>query len=117
MDTAGVVSARLYREQCVNWGGMYVKDLTVVANRSLREMVLVDNSVHSFSFQLNNGIPVSSYYNNKEDTELLRLISYLEQIVKLKDVRSANKKAFMLSRLFQMDLDALHEELTGASLS
>ena len=50
MDTAGVVAMRLYRDQCVNWGGMYVKDLTVVSNRSLREMVLVDNSVHSFSF-------------------------------------------------------------------
>ena len=30
--------------------GFYIKDLRVIKNRSLKEMVIVDNLVHSFGF-------------------------------------------------------------------
>jgi len=44
-------SYRMYRQHCVQTAeGYYVKDLRVIKNRSLRDMVLVDNSVYSFAF-------------------------------------------------------------------
>ena len=109
---------RLYRQNCVQQGGIFVKDLTILKNRSLRDVVLVDNHVHSFcASQLSNGIPVSSYYNNKGDAELERLISYLEQISKLRDMRVANRKSFMLEQIYRTNLMELYEELSGSPLS
>ena len=54
-----------------------MKDLRIISNRSLNDMVIVDNSVYSFSFQINNGIPIIPYYEDKEDEEMLHLIYYL----------------------------------------
>jgi len=36
-------------------------------------MVLVDNAVYSFGYQLENGIPIIPFYDDKEDEELLHL--------------------------------------------
>lgn len=47
---------------------MYIKDLRVITNRSLANMVLVDNAPYSYYFQIDNGIPIVSYYNDKSDT-------------------------------------------------
>lgn len=42
-------------------------------------MVLVDNSPISYLYQRDNGIPILPYHGG-EDTELLSLEKYLEQI-------------------------------------
>ena len=57
--------------------GLYVKDLRVIRNRELKDMVLVDNSVYSFAYQIDNGIPIISYYDDPRDEELVHLIGYL----------------------------------------
>ena len=42
---------RYYRDSCVHTReGYYVKDLRVFRNRSLKDMVIVDNSIYSFAF-------------------------------------------------------------------
>lgn len=44
-------SYRLYRDNCVlTPEGYYVKDLRVIRNRKLEDLVIVDNSVYSFAF-------------------------------------------------------------------
>ena len=52
LDPCGdLVHFRLYREHCVQTAeGLYVKDLRVLANRDLKDVVIVDNAVHSFAF-------------------------------------------------------------------
>jgi CTD small phosphatase-like protein 2 len=35
-------------------------------NRDLKDVVLVDNAAYSYSFQLDNGIPVLPYYEGKD---------------------------------------------------
>ena len=49
-----------------------MKDLRVIGNRDLKDMVIVDNSVYSFAFQIDNGIPIIPFYKdpNDEDVEL-----------------------------------------------
>ena len=43
----------------------------------LKDIVIVDNSVLSFAYHLNNGIPIVPYYDSKEDSELIILSKYL----------------------------------------
>lgn len=44
-----------------------IKDLRIVKNRSLKDIVLVDNRVESFGLQINNGIPILDFYGSKHD--------------------------------------------------
>lgn len=57
--------------------GFYVKDLRII-NREMKNMILVDNAGYSFSFQVDNGIPILNYYQGREDRELLDLMGYLD---------------------------------------
>lgn len=50
IDPSGTLfKFRLYREHCFQTAdGIYMKDLRVIKSHGLHEMLLVDNSVHSF---------------------------------------------------------------------
>jgi len=41
-------------------------------------MIIVDNAVYSFGYQLNNGVPILPFYDDKSDEEMLHLIYYLK---------------------------------------
>ena len=75
-------AARLYRNNCVKVKmekeEIYVKDLRVFKNIPLNKIIIIDNSVLSFSFHLDNGIPILPYYDNKNDNELKILVNYLK---------------------------------------
>lgn len=62
-------------------------------------MVIVDNSVYSFAYQIENGIPIIPFYSDKEDEEMLHLIYYLNCLVQADDVRDQNAEAFELRKL------------------
>ena len=63
-------------------------------------MIIVDNSIVSFAFNLDNGVPIDDYLGNElDDKELLFLLSFLEEIVTAKDVRVKIKDTFKLSYL------------------
>ena len=47
-------------------------------------MVLVDNAAYSYAWQVDNGIPIIPYYDNKEDRELLHLEGYLKCVSEIK---------------------------------
>jgi CTD small phosphatase-like protein 2 len=38
--------------------GFFIKDLRIIENRELKDIIIVDNLVYSFGLQLTNGIPV-----------------------------------------------------------
>ena len=86
---------RLYRKDCiecnVNGTKFYVKDLDIFKNFNLKDIIIIDNSVLSFAYHLENGIPIVPYYDSKEDSELPILASYLENIFNYEDLREANK--------------------------
>ena len=64
LDPKGeLIQHRLYRESCVlTDDGVYVKDLRIIANRSLRDLVIVDNAVYSFGFQLENVRKITHFH-------------------------------------------------------
>jgi CTD small phosphatase-like protein 2 len=57
-------------------------------------MIIIDNAVYSFGFQLDNGIPILPFYEDPKDEELLHLIYYLKCLEKQADMREQNRKAF-----------------------
>eukprot|EP00917_Polyrhabdina_sp_WS-2016_P018825 GHVP01040450.1.p1 GENE.GHVP01040450.1~~GHVP01040450.1.p1 ORF type:complete len:362 (+),score=59.27 GHVP01040450.1:1054-2139(+) len=70
---------RFYREHCTHHGGCYMKNLANFG-RDLRKTVLVDNSPASMAFQLDNGIPVSTWTGEANDLELITLIKLLKEL-------------------------------------
>ncbi|CAG9335100.1 unnamed protein product [Blepharisma stoltei] len=96
---------RLYRESCIYLRGIMVKDLRILLNRKLQDIAIVDNSVYSFGFQADNGIPIISWTNRKEDKELLSLINYMKLLAKAHDVRILNRQTFQLHTFYQDYID------------
>jgi len=76
-----------------------VKDLRILGNRDLSDVILIDNSVYSFAFQLENGVPIIPFYHDPKDEELFHLITYMQGVVQVEDVRYYNREAFNLVRL------------------
>lgn len=90
-----LVSKRLFRDNCRQVSeSLYVKDLTVFKNRNLKNMVLIDNAAYSYCLQLDNGIPIVPFYNNKKDTELRELANFLIQLADEEDVRPVLRDKF-----------------------
>ena len=59
----------------------------------MKDVVIVDNSVYSFAFQIDNGIPIIPFYNDKADEEMLHLVYYLNCLAGVDDVRDQNRQA------------------------
>lgn len=75
-----------------------MKDLNVLG-RDLRSTVLVDNSPHAFGYQVNNGIPIESWFDNEDDRELLKLERFLRQMHGEDDVRNVIASKFQCQQL------------------
>lgn len=54
------ITYRLYRQHCIPKGKHKLKDLRIFSNRSLKDLVIIDNSLSCFSQQIDNGILISS---------------------------------------------------------
>lgn len=56
---------------------MFVKDMARLG-RPLKDAIIIDNSTTSYMFQPENGLPILSWYEEKNDTKLLELIPVLK---------------------------------------
>ena len=96
----------MYREDCIKTtDNVYIKDLRIFRNRELKDIVIVDNAVYSFGFQLANGIPIIPFREDPEDNEFKSLMHCLEIIAKADDVRDVNRELFSLEKVYKFNLD------------
>ena len=95
------IKFKLYRKNCVNVNDILkVKDLRILKNFDLKNVVLVDNNMYSFAAQLSNGILINSFYCNKNDNELYNVYGYLmNYIYQAEDVRKVNEEFFGFKKL------------------
>lgn len=91
------IEHRLFRDSCVvTEEGVHIKDLRVIGNRNIKDVILIDNAAYSFGFQIENGIPIIPFYDNKADQELRHLIPYLKFLSSVEDLREINRQTFRL---------------------
>eukprot|EP00826_Nyctotherus_ovalis_P065425 TRINITY_DN9620_c0_g6_i4.p1 TRINITY_DN9620_c0_g6~~TRINITY_DN9620_c0_g6_i4.p1 ORF type:complete len:450 (+),score=61.11 TRINITY_DN9620_c0_g6_i4:263-1612(+) len=99
-------AGRLFRSSCIQTeNGLFIKDLRVL-NRCLSKLVLVDNSVFSFAFQLDNGIPIVPFYDDKTDSVLPKLTEYLLSLREMEDYRLGNVRKFGLRYLHDSNVQS-----------
>lgn len=95
---------RLFKSACYrDCNNHLVKDLDLLGNRPLKDTVLVDNSLDAVIYQLDNCVPVLSYYGDHNDRELVELAKYLDLLYEQDDVRALNQKYFQLKRFLDFE--------------
>ena len=92
---------RLYRNNCINFNDSFmIKDLRIFKYIDLKKIILIDNSMYSFASQINNGILINSFFNDKNDTELNNALEYLINfILPAEDVRDVNEQFFNFGQI------------------
>ena len=100
--TGSLFEYRLYRNNCtqikVDNQIYYIKDLRVLKNISLNDIVIIDNSVLSFAFHLDNGIPILPYYRGDDEIEMKSLVKLLDNLA---DVPQIKTKLRSLMKLYK----------------
>lgn len=104
LDIHRVVHHRLFRESCYNHEGNYVKNLSVLG-RPLKDTIIIDNSPMSYIFHPQHAVPVSSWFSDTHDNELIDMIPFLEDLARNDRVRDVT-----LSLDMNVDKEADKEE-------
>ncbi|KAG0485968.1 hypothetical protein HPP92_010047 [Vanilla planifolia] len=84
--TVKLISQCFYRESCLFSEGSYTKDLTILGI-DLAKVAIIDNSPQVFRLQVNNGIPIKSWFDDPTDQALNSLLPFLETLANVDDVR------------------------------
>ena len=105
LDPHGTIFTQCwYRESCQldSNVGAYVKNLAPTwGGEQLKRTVLVDNNPLSFLANPENGILVSSFYNDPKDVTLPAVLELLEELNDEEDVRPILDTRFGLKRALQ----------------
>lgn len=105
IDPDKTISYILDRSYCLETkNGYCIKDLRIIKNRDLKNMIIVDNLVQSFGLQLENGIPILEWNGEKEDQELKYLTDYLIKASYEDDLREFNCEQLKLKELADASL-------------
>mmetsp|Transcript_2737 Transcript_2737/g.6612 ORF Transcript_2737/g.6612 Transcript_2737/m.6612 type:complete len:412 (-) Transcript_2737:418-1653(-) len=90
-----LIKYRVYRDSCLFVHDNYIKELTILG-RDLSQLVIVDNSPQAFGFNVDNGIPIRSWFGEPGDKELLKLLPFLKQLPTAPDVRPLVRNKFRI---------------------
>ena len=86
LDKDKFCSYRLFREHCTLINTSFAKDLKKLG-RNLKDVIIVDNSPMAYLLNTENGIPILTWFDNKNDKELYKISPLLEFLSQVNDVR------------------------------
>ena len=86
LDKEKFCSFRLFREHCTLLNSSFVKDLKKLG-RDLKDIIIVDNSPLAYLLNNDNGLPILTWFDNKNDQELYKICPVLEFLSEVPDVR------------------------------
>ena len=98
IDKMGYVPFRLFRQHCTLINTAFVKDLTRLG-RDLKDIIILDNNPLAYSLHQYNGFPIKSWFDDKNDDELLKIIPILEFLSYVPDVRDYIKKIVVQNKI------------------
>eukprot|EP01017_Pseudomicrothorax_dubius_P006272 TRINITY_DN11761_c0_g2_i1.p1 TRINITY_DN11761_c0_g2~~TRINITY_DN11761_c0_g2_i1.p1 ORF type:complete len:570 (+),score=131.38 TRINITY_DN11761_c0_g2_i1:129-1838(+) len=99
--------ARLFRQHCIAYvnpeytsssadGSMLLKDLRILRDRKLEDIVIIDNSPYAFALQIENGITIPAYYEGTSDEEMIHLLTICRRLRDVPNTREEVRKLFRL---------------------
>jgi TFIIF-interacting CTD phosphatase-like protein len=65
----------------------------------------VDNKIYSFAFQLENGIPILDFMGDQQDSELLKIMKYLQHLAHYENLRGENEKNYQMKEIFNYNME------------
>ena len=83
-----------------------MKDLRIFEGLELKNVLIIDNQVYSFAFHLENGIPIVPYMGETDDTELLRIIRYIDWISQKDDLQKYNNLILQLRKIYNSGIQS-----------
>ena len=84
-----IFSFRLYRNSCINIKSKWnLKPISLIENRKLKDIIIVDNNIGSFCSNLKNGYLIRDFYMDKNDCELQILEVFLRNNVLFQTVNA-----------------------------
>ena len=102
IDKSGIIKNIYERSNCLRVNGFYIKDLSIFESDDLKlnEMIILDDSIQAFAYQLNNGVPILKFDSKSEDNELKNILPFLLMLSdpNIGDVRTLISEKFNLSK-------------------
>ena len=86
LDKNKLCSYRLFREHCTLINTSFVKDLKKLG-RDLKDVIIVDNSPMAYLLNNENGLPIITWFDDKKDRELYKILPILDFLSLVPDVR------------------------------
>lgn len=81
LDIYQAIHHRLFRDSCYTYENNFIKNLSQIG-RPLNELIIIDNSPASYIFHPQHSVPISSWFSDTHDNELLDLLPLLEDLSK-----------------------------------
>lgn len=102
------IAHRLYRQHCnlvssahsTSKKDYHVKSMGVVSNRKKEDLLIIDNLIYSYAFDIENGIPIRPYLYGKQDSELQFLADALSDLKSFMDSRTYIKEKLRLDDFY-----------------
>jgi RNA polymerase II subunit A small phosphatase-like protein len=98
VDKMGYVPFRLFREHCTLINTAFVKDLSLLG-RDFKDIIILDNNPTAYALNHYNGFPIKSWFDDKNDDELLKICPILEFLSYVPDVRDYIKKIVVQNKV------------------
>ncbi|EDW46975.1 CTD nuclear envelope phosphatase 1 [Drosophila sechellia] len=83
----GLITRRFYRQHCRASSPLVSKDLTLVSP-DMSGVLIIDNSPYAYRDFPDNAVPIKTFIYDPDDTELLKMLPFLDALRFTKDVRS-----------------------------